>query len=63
MNLKILTTTNNLIIQSNYVQYHVELVQVLVTVQYRKMKMYNCTGNPIFKNYTANTEIMLKNLG
>ena len=27
MNLKIFTTTNNLIIQSNYVQYHVELVQ------------------------------------
>ena len=38
MNLKILTTTNNLIIQSNYVQYHVELVQV--PVLYRKIKMY-----------------------
>ena len=50
MNLKILTTTNNLIIQSNYVQYHVELVQVLVQVQASKIKM-RCSGNSILKNY------------
>ena len=32
-----LTTTNNLVIQSNYAQYHVELVQVPVSQN-------KCTG-------------------
>ena len=44
-----LTTTNNLIIQSNYAQYHVELVQLPVRVPVIQ-----------YKNYT---EITLKNLG
>ena len=44
-----LTTTNNLIIQLNYAQYHVELVQLPVRVLVIQYKSY--------------TEITLKNLG